>query len=124
MYPFIDQEVPEGSHVVSSVKSPRPHLQAQLLSHAANRFSRGNPWFSGSVSPDCLAPHVSTLSRMDQEVVVLRAHDDHGGLAILGNCLHPPLSNPVELLARCLPCLVPFQIHRTIQIASLIAVLG
>ena len=55
------------------------------------------------MGPDRLAPYVSALSRLDQEVVALRAHDDHCGLAILGDRLHPPLSNPVEVLARALP---------------------
>ena len=62
-----------------------------------DRFFRRYSRFSSPVVPDRLAPYVSALGRMDQEVVALGAHDDHGRLAILGDGLHPPLSNPLQV---------------------------
>ena len=81
----------------------RTSSSTPFVARSRDRFSRGNPWLSSPVGPDRLAPHVSTLGRVHQEVVALGTHDDDGGLAILHGSGHHRRSGwtSVQRTGRC-----------------------
>ena len=53
------------------------HLHAEFIRQPADCFPVGHAWLPCPASPDCLAPQVASLGRVDQRVVALPAHDDH-----------------------------------------------
>ena len=96
--PGVDALCLEFANEISADNS-RPSPSAR----SRDRFSRGNPWLSSPVGPDRLAPHVSTLGRVHQEVIALGTHDDDGGLAILHGSGHHRRSGwtSVQRTGRC-----------------------